>query len=110
MELINDRQLELEKLRDLLENTPSAFRAKARTKLVDCFDCMEDYLGHLVSEYEESWISISTGSSRRALLDLSRLVDLTGPYKGSLFSRSFCKKFSRASFLIRKELIDESAT
>jgi len=95
MRSVNDAQLELERLvRELNVTSPAPEWLKdARSSMKS----MEEYLGNLVTEYEDSYgASVSSQSLKLELLP--RLADFIGPFEGSQFE----KKFSHAhdTFLV----------
>lgn len=102
-DLINEAQLELENLKRDIRTSAKAFSDAKH--LTDNLQIMDDYLGHLIGEYEvrrQKFIGIAP---TLPLVDLPLLENFLGPAASSDFKPKMIEPYSAIQAVIREDLL-----
>jgi hypothetical protein len=102
MDLLNDIQLELERLKLQLGHFPDSFYNVETIKL--SLDKMEDYLNDGITEYEQHAFQLSRGPEDVLFERMTWLIDFTGHFRSSRFAH-FAFSYAEALAAIREELL-----
>jgi hypothetical protein len=100
---LNDSQLSLEVIAKDIQSAQGLFTDY--NELHTDIHSMEEYLNHIVDEFEEALPSTDGISPRIRYLNYPRIADLIGAYKSSAFRRQFVHPYYRALDLLRKDLL-----
>lgn len=104
LELINEIQLDLEKLWQEMDCFRCAFSSS--DPLLRRVKLMSGYLRGLVDEYEKHWASLTINHGEHlSTCSLKALQQFTGPTNKGLFKDKYCDRYSEAVKLIRQDLL-----
>lgn len=102
-DVLNDAQLDFENLARDVDTSAKAF-AEPKA-LVENLRSMDDYLGELIGEYEDSRHRFSGSAPSLPLGELPRLEDFLGPVKGSDFLKQVVYPYHDVQKAIRADLL-----
>ncbi len=103
MDVLNEAQLELERLIVEVGNFPDAF--SEHKQLTIAISSMESYIRSVLEEYEKRWPQLATVPGNVNVTVLEGLNDLAGPYSGSRFRTDFADRYDDAIGYMREELL-----
>lgn len=103
MAILNDVQLELERLKLHLGHFPDAFTGGE--KLDTTLREMEAYLRKILDEYEKTAPVLRSAPNTVMVGDLKILTDFTGAAEKSEFETRFAKQYDLAVGLVRQDLL-----
>jgi len=103
MDVLNEAQLELERLNLEIGHFPDSFSGHQQLTLA--LGNMESYLRDILTEYEKFWPKLKKEAGDVRFAELPMLNDFTGRYSQSKFKGQFARSYDVALALIRQELL-----
>jgi hypothetical protein len=101
MEVLNEVQLDLEKLWQEMDCFRCAFSSPDR--LLKRVKIMSGYLRRLIDEYEENLPILKNSRDELSLSELKALRQFVGSTKEGKFRQQYCERYSEAVRLIRED-------
>ena len=104
MDVVNDARLDFENLQRDVENSRLAFSQP--DIIVKKIQCVEEYLRHLIEEYERRRPTFKEDGSTRRVGQLRRLRDFLSSSRTSLFMLRAVHPFHEVQRLLRADLLN----